>query len=62
VEIDFSKHKTISQVEMDISMTTQETVEQVMATEVVIITVLTMIQITMCLMLTTVEVSLNVKG
>jgi hypothetical protein len=70
VEMDFSKHKKLKQVEMDFSkhqtmnfsMTTQETVEQVKATEVVIMTGLTMIQITICPMLTTVEVSLQVQG
>ena len=61
VEIDFSKDKTMKRVEMDFSMTTQETVEQVKATEVVIMTVLTMIQITICPTLTTVEVSLQVQ-
>jgi hypothetical protein len=75
MEMDFSKHKTMKQehktmkqehktmkrVEMDFSMTTQETVEQVKATEVVIMTVLTMIQITICPTLTTVEVSLQVQ-
>jgi hypothetical protein len=43
-------------VEMDMSMTTQEAVEQVKATAVVIMTVLTMIVTTICR--TTVEVSL----
>jgi hypothetical protein len=68
MEMDFSKHKTMKQehktmkqVETDFSMTTQETVEQVKATEVVIMTVLTMIQITLCLTLTTVEGSLQVQ-
>jgi hypothetical protein len=55
VEMDFSKHKTMKQVEMDFSMTMQETVEQVKATEMVIMTVLTMIQITICPTLTTVK-------
>jgi hypothetical protein len=48
-------------VEMDFSITTQEPVEQVKATEVVIMTVLMMIQITICPTLTTVEVSLQVQ-
>jgi hypothetical protein len=61
VEMDFSKHKTMKRVEMDFSMTTQETVEQVNTTEMVIMTVPTMIQITICLTLTTVEVSLQVQ-
>ena len=68
MEMDFSKHKTMKQehktmkwVEMDFSMTTQETVEQVKATEVVIMTVLMMIQITISPTLTTVEVSLQVQ-
>jgi hypothetical protein len=58
VEMDFSKHRTMKQVEMDFCITTQEPVEQVKAMEVVIMTVLTMIQTTICPMLTTVEVSL----
>ena len=62
VEMDFSKHKTITGVEMDFSRTTQEPVEQVKAREVVIMIVLTMIQITICPTLTTVEVSLQVHG
>jgi hypothetical protein len=48
-------------VEMDFPMTMQKPVEQVTATEVVIMTVLTMIQITICPTLTTVEVSLQVQ-
>ena len=67
VEMDFCKHttmkqehKTMKRVEMDFSMTTQEIVEQVKATEVVIMTVLTMIQFTICPTLTTVELSLQV--
>jgi len=62
VEMDFSKHKTsMERAEMDISMNTQETVEQVKATQVVIMTVLTMIQTTICPMLTIVEVSQQVQ-
>jgi len=61
VEMDFSKHKTMNRVEMDVSMTTEEQVHQVKATEVVIMTVLTMIPITICPTLTTVEVSLQVQ-
>jgi len=57
-EMDFSKHKTLKQIEIDFSMTTQEPVELVKATEVVIIIVLTLIQITVCP--TAVEVSLKV--
>jgi hypothetical protein len=53
--------RKLKRVEMDCSMTTQEPVEQVKATEVVIMTVLTMIQITICPTLTTVEVSLQVQ-
>lgn len=60
VEIDISKGKTSEQEEWDLSLTTQESVNQVMATDVVIITVLTMIQIAICLKLTTIEVSLQV--
>jgi len=59
VEMDFSKHKTMKRVEMDFSMTTQEPVEQVKAMQMVIMTVLTMIQTTICPTLTTVEVSLQ---
>ena len=59
VEMDFSKHNTVKQVEMDFSITMQEPVEQVKAMEVVIMTVLTMIQITICPTLTTVKVSLQ---
>jgi hypothetical protein len=53
--------RKLKPVEMDFSMTTQEPVEQVKATEVVIMTVLMMIQITICPTLTTVEVSLQVQ-
>jgi hypothetical protein len=59
--MDVSKQKTMKRVEMDLFMATQETVEQVKATEVAIITVLTMIQITLCPTLTTVDVSLQVQ-
>ena len=59
MEMDFSKHKTMKRVEMDFSMTTQEPVEQVKAMQMVIMTVLTMIQTTICPTLTTVEVSLQ---
>jgi hypothetical protein len=58
--MDFSKHKTMKRVEMDFSMTTQETGEQGKAPEVVIMTVLTIIQITICPTLPTVAVSLEV--
>jgi len=61
VAMDFSKYKTMKQVEMDFSMTMQEPVEQVNATEVVIMMVLMMIQITICPMHATVEVSMQVK-
>jgi hypothetical protein len=53
--------RKLKRVEMDFSMTTQEPVEQVKATEVVIMTVLTMRQTTFCTTLTIVEVSLQVK-
>jgi hypothetical protein len=60
--MEFSKHKILKRVEMDFSMTTQEPVEQVKAMEVVIMTVLTMIQMKpICPTLTTVEVSLQVQ-
>ena len=59
VEIDFPKHITMKRVEMDFSMTTQEPVEQVKAMEMVIMTVLTMIQTTIRPTLTTVKVSLQ---
>jgi hypothetical protein len=45
--------------EMDFSMTTEKPVEQVKATDMVIMTVLTIIQTTICP--TTVEVSLQVQ-
>jgi hypothetical protein len=61
VQMEFSKHKTMKQMDMDLSMAMQETVDHVKATEVVIMTVLTMIQITICPTLTTVEVSLQVE-
>jgi len=61
VEMDFSQHKPFEWVEMDFSMTTQEPVKQAKATEVVIMTVLTIIQITICPMLTTIEVCLQVQ-
>jgi hypothetical protein len=51
--------RKLKRVEMDCSMTTEEPVEQVKATEVVIMTVLTMIQTRICP--TTVEVSLQVQ-
>jgi hypothetical protein len=53
--------RKLKRVEMHFSMTAQEPVEQVKATEVVIMTVLTMIQTTLCPTLTTVEVSLEVQ-
>jgi hypothetical protein len=56
----WSMSRKLNRVEMDYSMTTQEPVEQVNATEVVIITVLTVIQTTFCLTLTIVEVPLQV--
>jgi hypothetical protein len=51
--------RKLKQMEMDISMTTQEPVEQVKIMEVKILTVLTMIQTTICLTLITVEVALQ---
>ena len=42
VEMDFSKYKTKKRVEMDFSMTTQEPVERVKATDVVLMAVLMM--------------------
>jgi hypothetical protein len=42
VEMDFSRYKTNKHVEMDISMTTQEPVERVYATDVVFMAVLIM--------------------
>jgi len=53
--------KKLKQVEMNFSMTMQESVEQVKATEVVIKTILTMIQIKIYLMLATVKVCLHVQ-
>jgi hypothetical protein len=49
-------------VEIDFSMTTQEPVEQVKATEAVIMTVLMMIQTTFCPTLTIIEVPLQVQA
>jgi hypothetical protein len=49
----------LQRVEMNISMTTQEPVEQVNTTEVVIITVLLSIQTTICMSLTTINVRLQ---
>jgi hypothetical protein len=61
--LNYQKRRNMSRklnwVEMDFYITTQEPVEQVKATEVVIMTVLTMIQNTICP--TTVEVSLQVQ-
>jgi hypothetical protein len=51
--------RKLKRVEMDFSMTLQEAVQQVKATEVVIMTVLMMIQTTICP--TTVEVFLHVQ-
>jgi len=51
--------RKLKRVETDFSMTTQEPVTQVKATDVVIITVLTMIPTTIRLM--TVEVSLHIQ-
>jgi len=51
--------RKLKRVEMDFSMTMQEPVEQVKATEVVIMTVLTIMQTTICP--TIVEISLQVK-
>jgi hypothetical protein len=53
--------RKLKQVEMDFSITTQEPVEQVKATEEVIITVPTMIQTTFCPTLTIVKVPLHVQ-
>jgi len=41
-EMDFSEYKTNKRVEMDFSMTTQEPVEQVKATHVVLMAILMM--------------------
>jgi hypothetical protein len=49
----------MKRVEMDFSITMQETVKQVKAMLVVIMTVLMMIQTTICPMLTTVKVSMQ---
>ena len=63
--LNYQKGQTMSRklkrVEMDFSMTTQESVEQVKYTEVMIMTVLTMIQTTFCPTLTIVEVPLQVQ-
>jgi hypothetical protein len=59
VEMDFSKHNTMKHMEIDFSMITQEPVKQVYAMEVVIMTVLMMIQTTIYPTLTTVELSVQ---
>lgn len=46
---------------MNFSMTTQQPVEQVKATDVVIKTALTMIEIRICLTLTNIEISLQLQ-
>jgi hypothetical protein len=51
--------RKLKQVEMDSSITKQEPVEQVKATEVVIMTVMMMIQTTFCPKLTIVKVPLQ---
>jgi hypothetical protein len=48
--------RKLTRLEMDLSMTTQERVKQVKATEVVIMAVLMIIQTTFCLRLTIVKV------
>jgi len=53
--------RKLKRVEMDFSMTTQEPIEQVKAMEVVFMTLLMMIQTTICRTLTTVKVSLQVE-
>jgi len=55
----FAKHKTMKLLQMNFSTITQEPVEQVKATEVVIITLLIMIQITLCPTLANIDVSLE---
>jgi hypothetical protein len=57
--MDFSKDNTKKRVEMDFSMTTQVPVKQVQAKKVVILTILRMIQTTMCTTLTTFKVTLQ---
>jgi hypothetical protein len=52
--------RTLKPVAMDCSMPIREMFNQVKATEVVIMTELTMIQTAICPMLTTIEVSLQV--
>jgi hypothetical protein len=54
--------RKLKRVEMDFSMTTQELVKQVKATEVVIMTVLMIIQTTICSTLTTAKVSMQVQA
>jgi hypothetical protein len=44
VEMDFSKYKTMRRVEMDFYMTTQEPVQQVYSTDMVLMAVLMMLQ------------------
>jgi hypothetical protein len=55
----FSQHKTMKLLWMKFSTITQEPVEPVKAMEVVIITLLIMIQITCCPTLTNIDVSLE---
>jgi hypothetical protein len=66
--MDFSMHKTMKQehktmkrVEMVFTITRQDTVKQVKATEVLIMTALTVLQTAICPTQTTIEVSLQVQ-
>jgi hypothetical protein len=59
--MEFSTHKTLKWMEMDFSMNTKETLEQVKAMDVVNMTVLTHIQITICPTLRAVPLSLHVQ-
>lgn len=61
VGMNISKHKTLKWVGKDCLMTTQEQVKQISTMEVVIMTVLLIMQITICLMLTTITASLQVQ-
>jgi len=61
VGMNISKHKTLKWVGKDCLMTTQEQVKQISTMDVVIMTVLLIMQITICLMLTTITASLQVQ-
>jgi hypothetical protein len=65
ISLNYQKGRNMSRklkwVEMDFSLTTEEAVEQVKATDVVIMTLLTIVQTTFCPTLTIVKVPLQVQ-